>query len=66
MVEAGTRVGTVAEGLVGRLATPAERNYRTTGQAERSAGGIQDLEFAFNPNGPVIQDSNFSWHHKGW
>ena len=31
-----------------------------------SAGGIQDLEFAFNPDGPVIQDSNFSWHHKGW
>ena len=54
----------VAERLVGRLTAAAEGNHGASSQAERGSGGIQDLEVAFNADGSVVQDYNFSWHHR--
>lgn len=53
IVEAGARVGAVAERLVGRLPAAAERNHGTAGQAEGGAGGVQNFEVAFDADGPV-------------
>lgn len=53
IVEPGARVRAVTERLVGRLPAAAERNHGTAGQAEGGAGGVQNLEVAFDADGPV-------------
>ena len=62
--EAGARVGAVAEWLVGRLAAAAERNDGTAGQPEGGAGGVQNLEVAFDTDGPVAENGDFSGHFR--
>ena len=64
IVETRAGVGPVAERLVGRLSAAAEGDYGPSGQAERGPGGVEDLEVAFNADGSVVQDYNFSWHHR--
>src|SRR5258705_8292739 len=55
IVETSAGMGPVAERLVGRLPAAAEGNHGASGQAERGSGGVQDLEFAFNTNWPIVQ-----------
>src|ERR1019366_41506 len=64
VVEAGARVGAVAEGFVGGLAATAERNDGTAGQPEGGAGGVQNLEVAFDTDGPVAENGDFSGHFR--
>ena len=54
IVEAAARVGAIAKRLVGRLPAAAKGNHGTAGQAEGAAGGVQNLEVAFDADGPVI------------
>ena len=54
--EALAGVGAVTERLVGRQTASAEGNHGTAGESEGGAGGVQDLEVAFDADGPVIED----------
>src|ERR1039458_2403822 len=64
VVEAGARMGAVAEGFVGGLAAAAERNHGTAGQPEGGAGRVQNLEVAFDTDGPVAENGDFSGHER--
>src|ERR1035438_3614570 len=61
ILEAGARVGSIAKRFVGRLPAAAEGNHGTAGQAEGGAGGVQNLEVAFDTDGPVVHYGNFGW-----
>ena len=53
----------VAEGLVRGVPAPAQCDGSTARQAEIPAGGIENLEFAFDANGAVVEARHFyGWH----
>ena len=56
----------VAKRLVGALPAAAEGNDGASGKAEGGSRGVEDLKFAFDPDGTVVQNSNFGWHSRGW
>src|SRR5215469_15689408 len=56
-------VGTVAEGLVGRVAATAKRDFRPAGEPEAFSSGINDLEVTFDPQRTVVRGSDFRRGH---
>jgi hypothetical protein len=63
MSESLTGVASVAEGLILGVAAAAQTDGRTACEAEDCAGGVDNLEVAFNADGTVAETGDFGCGH---
>ena len=63
ILESGTLVRTVAEGLIGGLAAAAQGDHFAPCESELVSLGVENLEISFDPDGSVVVNRYLGIRH---